>query len=561
MKDVIAAYERDAEALAERYERIAFERVHCEVLDLLPKAGASVLDIGAGSGRDAAWFAANGYQVSAVEPSSKLLAAARARHRLANVRWFDDRLPSLEKVLRSKLTFDLVWLSAVWMHLSPREQRTAFRKLVSVMSPGGSIMMSLRRGRADPSRPVHEVRAEEVERIAQDYGLQCTRIRTSADLQGRSDVSWEVVWLRLPDDGTHALPLLRHVVFNDSKSSTYKLALLRVLVRIADGASGFARTGRKDSRIELPLGLVALYWIRAYRPLIDQNLPQIGGEKGLRFVKDGFLGLATQSPFDLRVGHRFTGESAKNLIRAIKDAADCILKMPANFTRFPGSDERVFTGRCRTQVRIFDAVDVNETFLWSFGTFSLPVNLWRAFARYAPWIEPAILTEWIQMMRGFQKGNPESWDSLMRGLEWLEPQHDTSLVRTRVDVLRARGLSVHCVWTGKRLHKKYAVDHCFPFAAWPCNDLWNLLPSHASINSKKSDRLPSLEALEEAGSRIQDWWQCAYLEDEGLNRRFVDETSSALPSVVSATPESVFEGMLVQQMVLKRDQQLEEWNP
>ncbi|MCY4198668.1 MAG: methyltransferase domain-containing protein [Gammaproteobacteria bacterium] len=71
MEDVIAVYERDAEALAERYERIEFERVHCEVLELLPKAGASVLDVGAGSGRDAAWFAANGYQVTAVEPSSK----------------------------------------------------------------------------------------------------------------------------------------------------------------------------------------------------------------------------------------------------------------------------------------------------------------------------------------------------------------------------------------------------------------------------------------------------------------------------------------------------------
>ena len=46
-----------------------------------------------------------------------------------------------------------------------------------------------------------------------------------------------------PDDGTGALPLLRHIVFNDQKSSTYKLALLRTLVRIADSAGGFARPG------------------------------------------------------------------------------------------------------------------------------------------------------------------------------------------------------------------------------------------------------------------------------------------------------------------------------
>ena len=33
--------------------------------------------------------------------------------------------------------------------------------------------------------------------------------------------------IRLPGNGTGALPLLRHVIMNDDKSSTYKLALLR----------------------------------------------------------------------------------------------------------------------------------------------------------------------------------------------------------------------------------------------------------------------------------------------------------------------------------------------
>ena len=71
------------------------------------------------------------------------------------------------------------------------------------------------------------------------------------DARGRADISWEVVWLRLPDDGTNALPLLRHVVFNDRKSATYKLALLRVLVRIAGSASGLSRES-KDGHLETP---------------------------------------------------------------------------------------------------------------------------------------------------------------------------------------------------------------------------------------------------------------------------------------------------------------------
>jgi len=49
-------------------------------------------------------------------------------------------------------------------------------------------------------------------------------------------VNWTQLTVRLPDDGSGALPLLRHIILNDDKSSTYKLALLRVLCRIADGA-------------------------------------------------------------------------------------------------------------------------------------------------------------------------------------------------------------------------------------------------------------------------------------------------------------------------------------
>jgi len=56
-------------------------------------------------------------------------------------------------------------------------------------------------------------------------GFAVEKVQQTADQQGRSDVSWTGVALRLPDDGTGALPLLRHVILNDQKSATYKLAL------------------------------------------------------------------------------------------------------------------------------------------------------------------------------------------------------------------------------------------------------------------------------------------------------------------------------------------------
>ncbi|RUT67608.1 SAM-dependent methyltransferase, partial [Flavobacterium cupreum] len=64
----IPHYEQNAQELVDRYESLSFEHVHADLLDLLPAPGATILDVGAGSGRDAAWFAARGYDVVAVEP-------------------------------------------------------------------------------------------------------------------------------------------------------------------------------------------------------------------------------------------------------------------------------------------------------------------------------------------------------------------------------------------------------------------------------------------------------------------------------------------------------------
>ena len=153
----------------------------------------------------------------------------------------------------------------------------------------------------------------------------------------------------------------------------------------------------------------------------------------------------------------------------------------------------------------------------------------------------------------------------MNALRWLVPDHDTSFVRQLAEDLRKGNSGLFCVWTGRRLSRSYDIDHCFPFAAWPCNDLWNLLPSYPATNRRKGDQLPTRHALREAEPRILDWWDRAYGREPSITRRFIDESQSALPMAVSesgtVTLESVFEGVTFQQMVLSRDQQLSEWQP
>ena len=178
---MVAAYDVGAHDLVSEYERLQFEEIHAPVLDLIPQSVDCIPDVGAGSGRDAAWFAANGHRVVAVEPSEELRAAGKERHESPDIRWMDDALPTLDKVLRSKLTFDLIWLSTVWMHVPPSLRARASRKLVSMMSPGGSMMLSLRQGPLPPGRPMDAATAADIEALARGYGLQTIRSERHVD--------------------------------------------------------------------------------------------------------------------------------------------------------------------------------------------------------------------------------------------------------------------------------------------------------------------------------------------------------------------------------------------
>jgi SAM-dependent methyltransferase len=173
---------------------------------ILPAPGSTVLDIGAGSGRDAAWLAAKGYDVVAVEPSEAMLAHARAKHTSSRIQWLSDSLPDLAKVRRLGLSFDLILLSAVWMHIPPAARQRALRKLATLLAPKGRIAISLRLGAPDTERAMYEVSLPELTGLAQQFGLRIVHTSDSQDKLGRSEVSWTNVVLGLPDDGLGALP-------------------------------------------------------------------------------------------------------------------------------------------------------------------------------------------------------------------------------------------------------------------------------------------------------------------------------------------------------------------
>ena len=128
-------------------------------------------------------------------------------------------------------------------------------------------------------------------------------------------------------------------------------------------------------------------------------------------------------------------------------------------------------------------------------------------SRHGPWVESAVANEWVAKMRGYGGGRLcAPLETYYRKLRWLDPEYDTGLGRTRVCEIREElgrwGEVLRCTWTGRPLRDHLEVDHCLPFRAWPCNDLWNLVPSLPSVNGSKGDRLPSARALRDAKQRL-----------------------------------------------------------
>ncbi|MDO6461481.1 class I SAM-dependent methyltransferase [Granulosicoccaceae sp. 1_MG-2023] len=198
LRDTIEHYHRNAVQFQSQYDSIRPEDVHADWRFLLDKVTPGVaLDVGAGSGRDALWLARQGWQVTAVEPAQGLRDLAQ-QNSGDQVRWIDSQLPTLAAVERPPRGYDLILLSAVWMHLPVALRPQAFERLTALLSPGGLLIITLRFGPSDPARPMYGVSVEELQQLAhsRELVLQLLGPKVSADRLQRADVSWQTVCLQ-----------------------------------------------------------------------------------------------------------------------------------------------------------------------------------------------------------------------------------------------------------------------------------------------------------------------------------------------------------------------------
>lgn len=200
-------YQRHATELATRYQQVSARAVHGDWLTLLEPwlvaAPRSLLDVGAGSGRDAAFLAGlhQGHSVVAVEPCQALAAQGQCHTREAVVAWVNDAMPALSRVTG---TFDLILLSAVWMHLPPESRPLALARIHELLSSDGYLVLSLRLVISEQEmreRAMYPVAAYEIEQLAWGEGMKLLHVsEPQMDALARSGLCWQSLIL----GGEHA---------------------------------------------------------------------------------------------------------------------------------------------------------------------------------------------------------------------------------------------------------------------------------------------------------------------------------------------------------------------
>lgn len=205
MSDAVApgteGYHDNAAERAQRYGALDFDEVHAPVLSLIPESPASILDVGAGSGRAARWFAGRGHRVLAAEPVDALREEGRLHFDHPNITCAKGALPELHDLAAPGVRFDLVWLSAVWAHIPPAGRGPSMARLAPLLVSGGAMMITLRHGTAGPAHRVHPVSAQETIALARSHGLRCEikEVRPSVQHHNRAaGVTWTHLGLRKP---------------------------------------------------------------------------------------------------------------------------------------------------------------------------------------------------------------------------------------------------------------------------------------------------------------------------------------------------------------------------
>lgn len=207
-KPAIDYFNRHAADLARQYNALDRAKVHADLLAALPEGRVlTVLDIGAGSGADAAMFADRGHVVTAAEPAEDLAAIGKEAFKNKNIKWISDVLPEMPSASARAEGFDVVVSVGVLQYLDKENRAKSLSKMFSMVAKGGHVEIQY----PTPASREHQfsISHNEIEEAVKAFnqaagandGISVVMDKTIPDFSGRkaldgSDLSFRTVILR-----------------------------------------------------------------------------------------------------------------------------------------------------------------------------------------------------------------------------------------------------------------------------------------------------------------------------------------------------------------------------
>lgn len=323
------------------------------------------------------------------------------------------------------------------------------------------------------------------------------------------------------------------IIERDSKSTTYKYALLRGVIDIIQDNSPYISFF--ENHVQIPTGLLIEKWVLYYYPILRSQtfIPQINGETNLAFgvqltnLINKYESRGGFSAFYNDLKNKGIPEDLQNeFFQLAKKLRDTITKMPMKYLgRSITNDYYSIFNYENKPLRRASHFDI-ESLIQDFGTFSIQYEYYEVFKILGSFIsgQDSILFKWAEFSVKASIENlsvEKVINEILKGP--ITERNIKDSKRVYKEILQREG-QVYCVWTGRKI-SNYNIDHMIPFSVWKNNDLWNLLPSDAKTNNQKRDKIPSPEMIERQKNLIIDYWE---IISENQPKRFQKEIQVAL---------------------------------
>ena len=294
------------------------------------------------------------------------------------------------------------------------------------------------------------------------------------------------------------------IIERDSKTTTYKFALLRGVIDIIQDNSPFINISK--DRVHFPTGLLIEKWMLYYYPILEcsTNIPQINGVTNLAFgiqLKKIITAYNTLGGFSAFYNDLKNKGIPKNLQADFFALANklkgTITAMPMKYIGRSISNDyySIFQFESGSARRNTSEIDL-EFLINTSGSFSIPFEYYEAFKILGSFIsgQDSILFKWAEFSVNASDKKLSIEKVVNEVLKSPITEREIKASKKFYEDILAKEKFVECVWTGEKI-TSYNVDHVIPFSVWKNNDLWNLLPSRPKTNNQKRDKIPFLLLL------------------------------------------------------------------